>query len=98
MSRARAILEAETPKGIMQQFSPGSRFIMQPLSPQEIETLADVIAMGPLTRQPWHEKFLELGYLTLYDDMPDAVEAADGFAKAFYDKNGFIRQGWLQQR
>jgi hypothetical protein len=98
MSRARQIVENETPKSVMHQFSPGSRFIMQPLSWQEIEVLADVLAMGPLTRQPWHEKFLKLGYLTLYDDMPDAVEAAEGFGQAFYDKNGFIRKGWLSER
>ena len=98
--KARDLIEAETPKSVLKQVGASTHggFTPRRLTPREIQRLSDVAAMGPLTKKPIDDRFLEWGYLVWYDnDERNAVEAAPGFVAALYNDpeiRGAVGKEW----
>lgn len=56
------------------------------MTPREIQRLANIMAMGPITKRPIDDRFLAWGYIEYYEDGEhDAVVVKPGFAEAFYN-------------
>lgn len=87
--KALNIIEAECPKYALHALGTLGAprvYTARKLTPNEIQRLSDIIAMGPITKQPIDDRFLKWGYIQYYDtDEHDAVEAKPDFAKAFYN-------------
>ena len=85
--KARNIIEAESPQMAMSRFGDRAlpyRFVAHRLTPDEQERIADILAYGPVTRRPSDQKFINWGWIEIYDGDETAVEAKTGFAKRFY--------------
>lgn len=82
---ARLVLEGEDPKRMFRSL--GKRqFKPRRLTPNEQERLGTILAMGPITKRPGDEKFIEWGWVEHYDDDPNTVVASHDFPD-FYHRN-----------
>lgn len=70
------------------------RPVQRALTPEELERLMDLMAYGPLTRQPIDESLEVAGWIEPYDGDTCAVDAQPGAADILYDEHGRVRPIW----